>query len=632
MFITANLFCLVKMSAFGRKFSGSDEQMSGSERKLSGSDGKMSESDDMMSPSRKRRQPNSIKQKEKLARQRGLEFVSHKGLLVEAKVTGVDCACRRKCMEPFSDKDKRDILNAVYSGRPKNEKDTFLMGLIDRSNVARPIALPGHSKQHSSSFTYFVMKGSTRVNVCRKAFTSLHALSNKAVQRLNKLIETGQSPVDNRGKHKIRGNSIGPTVRAKISGHITSFPKKESHYTTVPVIYLEAGLTVRKMHELFLEKFPDLAEKVKYEFYLNFFKERFGYKFGRPQVDVCSTCEDLNAKIKSTTISDDEKRQVVAELLVHKRRASKFYKKMKEVEEICKERHDVGAIVFDYMQNLPLPLIPVQEMFYLRKLWLNVFNIHDIRNERSVFYIYPEGEGKKGPNEVCSFILDFIKDIPEEVKELHVFSDACAGQNRNHTLTRLLMALTMTGRFKIINQYYPVRGHSFLPCDRNFSVIKRAVRKLDRIYSPGQYQELIRTAKKRFPPFEVKRVQRDSILNFKDWWPQYFKKTCKDLHKTGQTFNLSKYRHLKFAEEEAGIVKASTYIGGLLFGAFKLNKQPRVIIPTQKAYDSRIPINYKKLQDLKKIVHYVPEEYRQFYEELTQWPTTNATESDENNG
>jgi hypothetical protein len=37
---------------------------------------------------------------------------------------------------------------------------------------------------------------------------------------------------------------------------------------------------------------------------------------------------------------------------------------------LCKEKEEVGGIIFDYMQNLPLPKIPVQEMFYLRKLWL----------------------------------------------------------------------------------------------------------------------------------------------------------------------------------------------------------------------------------------------------------------------
>lgn len=592
---------------------------------MSGSD------EEMVSPSRKGSKLNSIKETEKLARQRGEEFVSHKGLLVEAKVTGVDCSCRKKCMESFSDADKREVVEAVYGGRPKNEKDTYLMGLIERHNVATHRASSQRKRQNTSSFKYYVMKGSSRVQVCRQAYASLHAISNRVVQRLNKLVEQGQSPVDMRGKHRNRGNTIDSTILDQISEHISSFPKKESHYTSVPVTYLEAGLTVRKMHELFLQKFPNLESIVKYEFYLKFFQNRFGYKFGRPQVDVCCTCEDLSAQIKSNTISDDAKRLAAAELLVHKRRASKFYKKMKEVEEISKERNDVRAIVFDFMQNLPLPLIPVQEMFYLRKLWLNVFNIHDIGKERTVFYIYPEGIGKKGPNEVCSFVLDFINEIPEEVKELHVFSDACAGQNRNHTLTRLLMALTMTGRFAVINQYYPIRGHSFLPCDRNFSVIKRAVRRLDRIYSPGQYQDIIRSAKKRFPPFEVKRVQRDSILDFKGWWPQYFKKTSKDINKTGRTFNLSKYRHLKFTEGEAGFVMTSSYIGGLLYDVFKLNKTSCVVLPTVKAYNARIPINSKKLQDIKKIVHYVPEEYQQFYDDLIQGPTTNDSEDDGSN-
>jgi hypothetical protein len=86
------------------------------------------------------------------------------------------------------------------------------------------------------------------------------------------------------------------------------------------------------------------------------------------------------------------------------------------------------TIIFDYMQNLPLPFMQVQERFYLRKLWFYVFNIYDIGNNRSVFYTYTEGTAKRGLNEVCSFLNDFFNTIPDEVKELHVFSDACGGQ------------------------------------------------------------------------------------------------------------------------------------------------------------------------------------------------------------
>lgn len=56
-----------------------------------------------------------------------------------------------------------------------------------------------------------------------------------------------------------------------------------------------------------------------------YYKENYDFRFGRPQVDVCSTCEDLGTKFKSTALNDNEKRTAVAELMVHKRRACKFY-------------------------------------------------------------------------------------------------------------------------------------------------------------------------------------------------------------------------------------------------------------------------------------------------------------------
>ncbi|KAJ9577660.1 hypothetical protein L9F63_005740, partial [Diploptera punctata] len=92
----------------------------------------------------------------------------------------------------------------------------------------------------------------------------------------------------------------------------------------------------------------------------------------QPQVDVCSTCEDLNTKIKSSTLNDVAKRAAVAELLVHKRRAKKFYK----------------------------------------------------------------GEALRGPNEVCSCLLDFINQISEEVK------------------IRLLATLTMNEHFQSLNDKF----------------------------------------------------------------------------------------------------------------------------------------------------------------------------------
>ncbi|XP_046684222.1 uncharacterized protein LOC124370001 [Homalodisca vitripennis] len=434
-----------------------------------------------------------------------------------------------------------------------------------------------------------------------------------------------------RGKHVNRGNVLSPDVLRKIDEHINSFPKYSTHYTKMPITYLDATLTVRKMHDMFLEKHEDLKNIVKYEYFLKYFRDNFGYRFGRPQVDVCSTCEELQTKIKSKTLNDNAKRTAAAEFVVHKRRAKKFFSKLQEVKELSKAKPEVMGIVFDFMQNLPLPHLPVQEMFYLRKLWYYVFKIFDLKNDTAVFYNYPEGIANKGPDEVASFILNYVENfIPNTVTELHVFSDACGGQNRNHTLCRVLTALTMNNRFKIIHQYFPIRGHSFMPCDRTFAVIKRAVRRHDRIYSPDQYKDIIESAKKEVPTYKVIEVKNEDILDCKNWWPEFFTKLPKSLE-SKTPFSISKCRHFTVDSERKGYLKTSEFIDAVVHMTFKLNK-PNIVdvpLPTNRVYNGKVPIKEQKLQDLGKLIKYIPHDFLTFYEERRTWPT-GAVDDDAN--
>lgn len=123
--------------------------------------------------------------------------------------------------------------------------------------------------------------------------------------RLTSLLVNGQSPEDRRGKHINRGNVIEPDIIAKIDAHIRSFSTHQSHYSGKSIVYLDSNLNVKKMHDLFCEENPEL--KVKYEYYLKHFNENFHYRFARPQIDVCSACEELQAKIKSPFLNDNAK-------------------------------------------------------------------------------------------------------------------------------------------------------------------------------------------------------------------------------------------------------------------------------------------------------------------------------------
>nr|CAI5850987.1 unnamed protein product [Callosobruchus analis] len=159
---------------------------------------------------------------------------------------------------------------------------------------------------------------------------------------------------------------------------------------------------VGKSTILFVNKYPELENLVKYEYYLKYFKENFNLKFRRPHVDVCSKCERHGTKLKDVNINDSAKAVAAAELRVHKRGAKKFYNKIKEAQTLCTE---VMGLVFDYMQNMLLPHTPVQEFFIIGSSGCTHSKyVHNIKENPGHFYTYHEGQSQKRPNEVCSFI------------------------------------------------------------------------------------------------------------------------------------------------------------------------------------------------------------------------------------
>lgn len=107
-------------------------------------------------------------------------------------------------------------------------------------------------------------------------------------------------------------------------------------------------------------------------------------------------------------------------------------------------------------------------------------------------FLYHEIQAKKGPDEVCLFLDYYIKNnVLSSVDKLHLYSNNCGEQNNNHTMSRMLLALSDIGRFKKIIQNFPVRSHSFLQCDRDIALIKRFLKNKDRIYTLHQFTEYI---------------------------------------------------------------------------------------------------------------------------------------------
>ena len=419
--------------------------------------------------------------------------------------------CKKlKCFERISEEEAIDIFKRVHDLPSKNEEDLYIQSLIEDHDVKRHRPRKDEPRQVDKMFTYFAFVGKKKTEVCYKAFLSLHSITDKRVKRLRKLASEGKTPVDNRGK-KQSANTLTPETREIIRNHIDSFPTKVSRYSGKTKLFLDARLSVVTMYRLLKEKNPDL--KCSYQFFVEFFNSNYNLSFGRPQIDTCSTCEELLLKLKSPHLNDNAKRAAEPELLVHKRKSKKFYNALKHEAEV-KDEPQVLSLCMDFMQNVPLPQIPIQDTFYMRQLTINVFCIHNIKQNIRMIYLYHEGIASKGPNEVCSFLFDYLKDVPPLFTELRLFADNCGGQNKNHTLARFLLALTQTSRFERTQQYFPVRGYSFLPCDRNFATIKRELKKHDRLYDVPTLRNLILKSSKA-GKVTIKEVDTLEIVDFK---------------------------------------------------------------------------------------------------------------------
>lgn len=124
------------------------------------------------------------------------------------------------------------------------------------------------------------------------------------------------------------------------------------------------------------------------------------------------------------------------------------FSKMKQTREECKSNPEILGLCFDFCQNLPLPNIPIQDKFYMRYLWVNVFAVQNMKTNNSELYTYHEGIARKGANKVCKFLFNYINEfVPNTVKELRLLYDGTSGQNKNHIVIRLCQGLVNTKRF-----------------------------------------------------------------------------------------------------------------------------------------------------------------------------------------
>lgn len=393
------------------------------------------------------------------------------------------------------------------------------------------------------------------MQVCLNGFLSLHGISRGRIRRLQEcLVNQGISPKDMRGKHQNRYKKTPEPVIDLIIEHIQSFKARQSHYSrrkNPNKLYLPESLSVKDMHKMFLNQYHI---NVSYLVYWSVFHNRFNISFGLPRSDTCSVCDKLQLKINTAEKNGSEQNQLITEKNLHLAKADKFY----ELKRMYKRKAQMGEVTclsFDFMQNLPLPHIRTSDVFFASQLWYYVFGVHDIGANLVTMYVYDEMTARKGQNDVISLLLHYMNNNNVNTDTLVLFSDGCPGQNKNYLMVNFLYFLVHGLKmFKTILYIFPIRGHSRLPNDQDFSLIELKKRKNDVEVQSG-WDEIIKAARTNPSPFNVVNASQDKFFNMSNALSPYFYKKSKPPMK------LKSVRSLKISAEYTHIKVRHTYSG-----------------------------------------------------------------------
>ena len=163
-------------------------------------------------------------------------------------------------------------------------------------------------------------------------------------------------------------------------------------------------------------------------------------------------------------------------------------------------------------------------------------------------------------------------------------------------------------RFDKILHIFPVRGHSFLPNDTDFARIEKIKRNHENVYTPLAWMDLVKEI------YSVVPVSGDMIFDYKTHLSTFFKT---NVTRNKRKYLISTYKVFEFCITHKHEVCVSVNMNGSTVEDFDIEKpNVQVTMPDVPMYSDSIPINSLKLADVKKLLKFIPEEDRAWYDEL----------------
>lgn len=571
-------------------------------------------------PAQKKRKANPHTWKHnrgKVLRNSGKEYVSRStGALVPARKIRPPCTCPRKCYDIVGFNAIDRIFEAFWNLGSYDLQSAYIAAHVKSKPVGRRRTLSGAESTRKRTNEWSVQVDSKQIVVCKAAFLNIHDIGKtRADLVLKNMSAAGLPPVDQRGKHVPINKTADESLKL-VNAHILSLPTCSSHYSRAKSknrVYLPPGFTLRKCYALYQKECEE--RNVQAVSFRRYRSELDSYNIGKapPKLDTCSYCDEMRLKIEMAKQEGDNdlEKTLGSELKHHSIRAEVAQNIMSAYTS--NNEDDVCALAMDLQQTLMTPRLHTNVAYYKRKLWTYNLGIHNLKNGRPYFYVWNEGMAKRGSSDIGSCLMHFLdKFAPSNMKKLVIFSDNCGGQNKNISLSLLLLRYIHSGRLEMIKHYYLMPGHSMSACDRDFGNLATYIRGQE-IYTTPHYVELMKKCRTVNP---VTVVEMDTN-EFVDLQPLQKSVTKTHLSKAGykegrmflysSNFKQGMKIWQSYNEDIGSPTEVQLQKGKV--AAYNEENFDLTKIDLQPKYPSGVRLKQNKLDDLNHLARFIPIRY-----------------------
>ncbi|XP_051263501.1 uncharacterized protein LOC127367569 [Dicentrarchus labrax] len=294
----------------------------------------------------------------------------------------------------------------------------------------------------------------------------------------------------------------------------------------------------------------------------------------RPRTDLCWQCQNNNQQlVRSANLPDDRKSEAVKKQHDHLALVQKERAVYNEMTAACRKtcadsKLSLGPspsaskkirmhYSFDFAQQIHFPSNPLQSgpMFFLTPRKCGLFGVSCEGLQKQVNFLIDEGmSSSKGSNEVISYMHHFFSNFGVGETDVDLHCDNCSGQNKNNFM--LWYAAWRVGHKlrDTIDIHFLIAGHTKLPPDCGFGLIKQAYMKT-RVNTLADIAEVVENSSPESHlniPQLVGNADGRVLVETFDWQKHLSPK----FRKLPQ---IKSYQHFRFDAKRPGVVLARTH-------------------------------------------------------------------------